>query len=132
MSNSEKFQFAPIASSEPNMEKAKSKLGSTSIGLAILAIILLALSVLLSKLDSMQQLPWQMRYSIRENLEIIKIIVNVLLCVTPLISITGIGLGIAACIRKDTNKKAGIIGLVLSILALLIPVCFIVFYFLVS
>ena len=66
---------------------------------------------------------WQLRYSIREYIDGITLAAYAFLCLMPLISLAGLGLGTAAIVRKQGDRKAGVIGLLINTVALAVPFC---------
>jgi hypothetical protein len=123
------FHFAKMEQSPASVAEKKSKLGSAAVTLGVLAILSFALAMLLLNIESIK-FSWQLRYTIREYIDGITLAAYVFLCLTPFISLAGLGLGIAAVARKQAGKKAGVIGLLINALALVVPVCVLAFYLL--
>ncbi len=126
MSESGGFRFAPIESLPAPEKDARSRLGSASVTLGIAAVLAFGLGFLLSNIEEIP-LHWQLRYTIRENIDSIQIFVYLLLCATPLISMAGLGLGIASAL-KASGRKAGVAGAVINGLMLAFTLCSILVY----
>jgi hypothetical protein len=129
MSESGGFHFAQIESSPTPVADKKSKLGSAAVTLGVLAILSFALAMLLLNIESIK-FYWELRYTIREYIDGITLAAYVFLCLTPLISLAGLGLGIAAIVRKQADRKAGVLGLLINAIALVVPVCVLAFFLL--
>jgi hypothetical protein len=129
MTEAGSFHFTRMEQSPAPVAEKKSKLGSAAITLGVLAILSFALAMLLWNMESIK-FYWQLQYTIREYIEGITLAAYVFLCLTPLISLAGLGLGIAAVVRKQADTKAGVIGLLINAVALVVPVCVLAFYLL--
>ncbi len=131
MSEPAGFRFAPIEPSLPPPEKdARSRLGSGSVTLGIAAVIAFGSGFLLSNIE---EIPfyWQLRYTIREHIDSIHILVYLLLCAAPLINMAGLGLGIAAIVLKTSGRKAGVAGAIINGLMLVFTLCSVLVYMLI-
>ncbi len=120
------FHFTLIESSPPPEKGARSRLGSASVTLGVAAVLAFGLGFLLSNIEEIP-FDWQLRYTIAEHIDSIHILVYLLLCATPLISMAGLGLGIASAL-KASGRKAGVAGAVINGLMLAFTLCSILVY----
>jgi hypothetical protein len=127
MAESGGFHFAKMESAPAPVADKKSKLGSAAVTLGVLAVLSFALAMLLLNIESIK-FSWQLRYTIREYIDGIMLAAYAFLCLSPLISLMGLGLGIAAIVQKQTDKKAGVMGLLINAVALVVPMCVLAVY----
>jgi hypothetical protein len=125
-----KFQFAPIEPPAPAAEKKSSAWGSASIALAVVAIILFVAGLFLPSLERVKALPYTTRYDLAMYSDEVLMVSFVLICISPLASLAGIGTGIVGILKKGQNKWAGIIGLILCVVSLAVPLIDIAVHFL--
>jgi hypothetical protein len=126
MDNEQKFRFKAIESTEQNIRR-ESKKGSTSLSLSVIAILSGIILILVSQYESLG-LPWSVMYSIEKYKEIIRYVALALNCLTPIISLIGIGFGIIAIIKKEPKIYKPVIGIILNTLLLLLSSCPLVLY----
>jgi hypothetical protein len=120
MSESGGFHFAKMEAAPAPDADRKSGLGSAAVTLGVLAILSFGTAMLLWNIESIK-FSWQLRYTIREYIDGITLAAYTFLCLTPLISLIGLGLGIAAIVRKQAGGKAGVMGLLINAVALVVP-----------
>ncbi len=120
MSESGGFHFAKMEAAPASVADKKSKLGSTAVTLGVLAILSFALAMLLWNIESIK-FSWQLRYTIREYSDGIALAAYAFLCLSPLVSLMGLGLGTAAAVWKPADRKTGVIGLLINAVALVVP-----------
>lgn len=98
--------------------------------LGVAAVLAFGLGFLLSNIEEIP-FHWQLRYTIAEHIDSIHILVYLMLCATPLISMAGLGLGIAATVRKTSGRKAGVAGVIINGLMLIFTMCSVLVYLLI-
>jgi len=115
------FSSFPEPAAPPPVEQKQSKLGIAAFVLGILALLIFCVAFIISfsygfslAVDNPNSTPGMIDQS---NPAIV--IASVLFCCSPVFSLAGMGLGIAAVVQKTEKKTFGIIGLVINSLIVL-------------
>ena len=103
---------APVTSPPPPIKTKHSGMGIASLVIGILVIILLCFTFTLAMAQGGNP-------NMSINSDSLLTFIGLLTCGTIMLSLVGVGLGIAAIIQKNVKKVFGIIGLVLNGVSLL-------------
>jgi hypothetical protein len=131
MTERDDFQVKEIPSTPASGPENPSKFGSRSLQLGVLAIIILLLAISLPAAETVK-FNWEIRYSILENQRTIGLLSTFLLCLSPLVGLIGLVLGIVALARKNDQRGLGVIGLAINGVVFVAPPCYFLFLLLTS
>ncbi len=102
----------------PNAQK-HSKIGIASFVIGIAAVLILCLAILLAFGYGFTMAIQDPYFQVDQSSPII-LALGLLMCISPILSLVGLGLGIGAAVQKNEKKIFGIIGLVLNLLVILV------------
>ncbi len=110
----------PVPDTPPPIEQKQSKLGIAAFILAILALLMFCIGFMLAFAYgfSIAANPYYDPSMIEQSSPVI-LIASAFFCCSPILSLVGIGLGIAAVVQETEKKTFGIIGLVINSLIIL-------------
>ncbi len=103
----------------PPDTRVHSKVGIASFGIGIVAVLIFCLAFLLAFGYGFFMIAQNPTFQVDQNSSTI-LALGLLICISPLLSLIGVGLGIGAVLQKNDKKLFGIIGLVLNLLIILV------------
>jgi len=110
--------FTPPQLITPGTQK-HSKIGIASFVIGIVATLIFCLVILLAFGYGFTMAMQNPYFQVNQSSPTI-LALGLLMCVSPILSLVGVGLGIGAMAQKNEKKLFGIIGLVLNLLVILV------------
>jgi len=110
--------FTPPPLITPGTQK-HSKIGIASFVIGIVAMLIFCLVILLAFGYGFTMAMQNPYFQVDQSSPTI-LTLGLLMCVSPILSLVGVGLGIGAMAQKNEKKLFGIIGLVLNLLVILV------------
>jgi hypothetical protein len=102
----------------PPVTQKHSRIGIASFVIGIVAVLILCLAFLLAFGYGFSMVSQNPTFQVDQSSPTV-LALGVLMCISPILSLVGLGLGIGAVVQKNYKKLFGIIGLVLNLLIIL-------------
>ena len=102
----------------PSPAQKHSKIGIASFVVGILAALVFCLVILLAFGFDFLMAAQNPTFQINQNSPTV-LSLGLVMCLSPVLSLVGVGLGIAAVLQKNVKKLFGILGLVLNLMTIL-------------
>ncbi len=103
----------------PSVTQKHSRIGIASFVIGIVAVLILCLAFLLAFGYGFSMASQNPSFQVDQSSPTV-LALGVLICISPILSLVGLGLGIGAAMQKNDRKLFGIIGLVLNLLIILV------------